>query len=460
MVYETLTDAIRHPKARVFRRAYVRRRLATTGLFEDEWQEITKDVMSWGSIRSTADETQYGRLTLEGMNLKMTNNEGRYNPQDDPSSLWFGYANIQRSLLKIEAGFIGSTQGSTAFWMNPEFPGRATWDDPSSFWDIETWDSENTVFVGIIAGEMAVSDDNTVTLNAKPLTQIFKDFPARNLVGWNSSLTASGFMQMLRDQTDGSGSFIFRPFFGDTTTNWEISATSNVYSSLVTGTASDVIDKTAWDIVEKMAVAEDRIAFISPTGVFKFISKTATSAIAFHFHGNGSFDTEYGHTIKKIQKFGKNFNNYYSAVQVKFREDDTATSYVSLDSAMVVSGSNNVWNLGARTFSLDNKWIPNTTVAQTIANTIYSALSTLQDRLEFTTSFVPHLTLLDRVAVSYDSTTRARAEELWDANDWDTELEWDSSRGNAIILDAAEFKFLSMEINLDSLENRFVGRRI
>jgi hypothetical protein len=40
----SIEKEIRNPRGRIFRRLYIKRRLATTGLFETNWMEITDDV--------------------------------------------------------------------------------------------------------------------------------------------------------------------------------------------------------------------------------------------------------------------------------------------------------------------------------------------------------------------------------------------------------------------------------
>jgi hypothetical protein len=391
------------------------------------------------------------------MRLVINNDSGRYNPSDDQNSLWYGYLTQQRSLIKIHAGFVHATLGSDLIWDRTEYPQGAVWDQSS--WEQDQWDQQGAVFTGIISGEVILNDANEVTIQAKPLTQLFKDYPARAITGYSASLTASGFMELLRDQTDVSGTYVFRPFLGDTTTNWSIQGTSNVYPDLSTATAKDIRDKTVWDVVEKLAEAENFSAYINQQGKFFFGPKDPPTDVTYQFHGVGSFDTTYGHTIKSIQRYGKDTSRYYSGVQIRYREEDTSTSYVVEESALEVLPNNTAWSWGYRLFQIDNYWM-STATAQAVASELKEELSALKDVLEFTTTFIPHLNLLDRVSVHYDSTTRPVAESLWDANDWDTELTWDASEGNAIILQGQEFKFVSIDINLDAFECKYVARAI
>jgi hypothetical protein len=466
----TIKTFIKAPIARVFRRASVKRRDAATGLFESEWQDISSDVKSYGRIVSQIDTARRNKFTFGNAKLTLSNETGLYSPHDVPSSLWYGYLNQQRSLVKLEAGFQQITQDANGVYSIGEFPSISLWD--AANWDADSsiWDGSipSTVFTGLISGDIPLSDKNEVVLNLKPLTSIFQDYPARNLTGWTSTgMTASNFVTMLRDQTDGAGSFVFRPFLGDTTSNWDISTTSNVFANLNTSTAADVVDKNAWEIVEKLAEAENFVPYITRAGVFKFVSRSAIAAtVAFEFHGSGSFSGEYGQTIKKVDSYGFKISNYYSRVQIKWNAASTSTSYEVVESTLTVSGVSNPWVLGARTLALENLYIQTSTVANTLAQAIYNDVSALKKEIQFTTTFVPHLDLFDRFSIHYDPAA-VQSGSLWDGNTWPadatnatTDLILDSGEGDALVLEGEEFKFLSFEIDLDNFENRFLAREV
>ena len=464
----SIEQEIKKGHSKVFRRAYLKRRSTSTGQFETDWQEITKDVKQWGTYKVELDSNHPNRFKFSNATLVMANDEGLYNPEDDETSLWFGYLSQQRTLVKIEAGFISQTLAASGIWDNDEFPNESMWDQDD--WDDEDsiWDDSSELFTGIISGDISLSNKNEVAFTIKPLTQVFIDYAARNLTGWTSTgLTASQFVTMLRDQTDGSGSYVFRPFFQNTTTGWDISATANVYGNLNTSTAKSVIDSNVWAVVEKLAEAEQFVPYVNRDGTFRFVPRTAnTSTVAFEFHGSASFDTTYGHTIKSIERFGKKITKYYSRVSVKWQDSDTSASYEVKQSALAVGGTNNPWAYGERSLDVENFFIPNATVAQSIATQIFNEYSALKNEIAFTTSFVPHLEILDRVSISYDSPPSS-TQTLWDQNNWaddatstSDDLMFELSTGDAIRLDGEEFKFLSIAVNLDKLETKFEAREI
>lgn len=465
-----INSLIKAPASQVFRRALVKRRESGTGLFESSWQNISKDVKSYGKITTQLDAARRYKFTFGNAKLVMENSEGLYNPHTDLGSLWYGYLNQQRTLVKIEAGYQFSQKNDNGIWVNSEFPSDALWDEnawdaPDSLWDATL---SSTMFTGVISGDIVFSDSNEVTFNVKPLNSVFQEFPARNLTGWTSTgMTASQFITMIRDQTDGSGSFIFKPFFGNTNTYWDISTTSIVFSNLNTSGAEDVIDKNVWEVIEKLAEAENYIPYVTRTGTFKFVSRdTVATSTVFEFHGAGSFNRTYGHTIKKVNSYGFRATKYYSRVQIKYNSENTTTSYVVVESTLTVSASSNPWVLGAKTLAIENLYIPNTATAQTLATTIFNDVSALKNEVEFETSFVPHLDLFDRISVHYDPNAFTN-NNLWDQKNWaadDTstseDLIFDKANYDSLLLDGQEFKFLSFETDIDNFSNKFIAREV
>lgn len=465
----TINDLIKAGKSEVFRKAFIKRRDVVTAQYESGWVDISSDVKSFGKITKQMDYARRNKFTLGTLKLTVSNEDGLYNSHSSESSRWYGYLNQQRTLFKVQAGFLKHSKNSYGVWRNTIYPGEALWD--VSEWDADDalWDSEAVCFVGILSGDIPLSDQNQVSFNIKPLTSIFEDFPARNLTGWTSTgMTASQFVQMVRDQTDGSGNFIFRSFFGNTTTYWDISTTSQVYSSLNTSTAQGVYDKSVWEIMEKLAEAENFVPYVSNNGSFKFISRNqSATSLAFEFHGAGSFSQDYGHTIKTVSSYGPKLTKYYSRVELKYKDEDTTTSFEVVQGSYSLSPASSAWVLGQRTMKIENLFIQTSTVASPLATSIFNDVSSLRNEIEFTTSFIPHLDIMDRFSITYDPAETLR-NSLWDQGNWGddtsttqgTDLIWDKSNGDAIILEGDEFRFLSIEMDLDNLSCKFIARSV
>src|SRR3990167_722353 len=441
----TLLSLIKSPNARAFRRLYMRRRLASTGLYETSWQELTKYVQKWGKIKRAVDFVRQSKFTFNEVLLQMTNDRGYFIPEDNDASFWNGYANQQRTLVRIDTGLTHQTQSSAGVWTNTDYP------------------TSSTHYIGVLQGDVLVSDSNVVTLPIKPLNQVFRDFPCRNITGWTTTgMTATQFFTMIWNQTDGAGVAIFRPFFQDTLTYWQVTTTTQNYTQLNTFGADNVHDKSVWDVMERLAEAEDFILTIKQDGSLLFKNRDPnTTASQFNFFGRQFFDYTYGHTIKKINSYGKRWSNFYSRVEVKWFDSASITSNRVTQTSLLINGTNTAWNLGTRTYKTENFWITTSTVADTIANNIYQNVNSMKDEIEFTTSHVPGMELLDRVAISYDSGPEA-VQSRWDTSDWadntnTTDLIWDPSASDAIYMDAKNFKLLQIEIDLDKLECKFSG---
>lgn len=461
-------DQAAKPRSNVVRRVFIKRRQLSDGKFESEWQEITKDVKKFGKIRKTIDAYRPYKFTFNNVQLELSNTEGKYSPHDYESSLWYGYLNQQRTLVKIECAFFEVDDTTKEYKIVNEYPKSSLWDD--DFWDNDPaqWDGQTAeVFTGVISGDIQLNDQATVRMNVKPVISIFEDYPAVNLTGFTSTgITASDYATILRDQQDSLGEYVFRPFLGDTTTNWDISTTSNVYADLNTSTSSFTIDETAWSVLEKLSEAENFLSYVTGDGVFKFVSRDAiTTSTAYEFHGAGSFSTIFGNTLMKIKGYGFKQSKYYSRVSIKFISEETTTSYATVESQFLVAPNSNPWILGDRTLSIENYFFGNTASAETAANTIFNEVSALKREISFDTSLVLGLDIFDRFRIYYDP-TEFSPNSLWDRKSWaDTvagsdDLVWDKTEGQQVILNGQEFKFLSYEIDLDNLKNSFIAREL
>jgi len=453
----SIEEMIKRPKSKVLRRAYIKRMLSATGLYETDWFEITEDVKKWGKLKAKTDETLINRFRFGSNVLKMSNDKGRYNPENDQASLWYDYVNQQRTLVKLNVAFLDESITS-GIWRQVEWPGEAIW-DLDTFDEVQ-WDEVGVNYIGIVSGDIFQSSKNEVALNIKPLVSVFQDLPASNLSVWTSTgYTAQEFIESLRDLTSG-GSYVFRPFFGNTTENWVIGTTTVRYANLNTSSSNLIDGKSIWEVVEDLGTAENFVPIIKNNGVFFFGPKdAATTTSQFDFHGLGSHSGKYGHTIKDITRYGTRISKYYSRVRLKWGEVDTTTSYEIRTSDYTISSTNNPWLYGHKTLSLDNQFIGSSAVAQTVTSNIWSEVSSVKKELDLKTSLCPQLKLLDRISVTYDSTPFS-GEDLWDSNDWDTQLVWSTAGASSLRFEAENFKIIEREIDLDKLECKYILREI
>jgi len=303
------------------------------------------------------------------------------------------------------------------------------------------------------------------------MTQIFRDYPATD-VTFNTpgGISSGAWFTTLRNHTDGSANLVFRPFIGDgTTTDWTIASGGNLYANLSSNSSIDLQPLDAWQVIESLAEAENSFAYVNNKGKFVWQRKTTTSSVQYEFHGLGSNDRTYGQTIKEITRYGKRLSSFYSRVAVKYVDLDTNSSFVNTALPFAISGTNTAWNLGHRTYDIQNFWIANSAAAANVAGQVFTEISSQKEEIEFRTTFIPHLNLMDRISVTYDATDFVSGRSLWDQNDWagstasdDTpfDLIWDAGRGDAIILQSTNFKILSIDIDLDAFETTFIARQL
>lgn len=462
---DSLNGQIALGKSKIYRKCFIKRRAPITGLYEEEWVEITSSVIKWGNITKEVDASKVNSFKFGSVTMTFSNRDGKFNPNDDENSLWYGYGDQQRTLVQIWAGFIVEQKGADGIWNRAELPADSIYDEAS--FDIQRWDdSGGLLFNGFMSGDIFLTGTDQVSIPVQPLVEVFRQFAAANLIGLNPSLTASGFITLLRDQQDSFGQYVFRPFFGDTTSSWIINTTTAIYANLDSAGSNDVVNSTVWDIVEQLASSENFVPFAGNLGTFNFVARDYNNSTSvYSFFGVGGFSSQYGSTIKSIKKFGRVFSKYYSRVSIQFRQEDTVTSYSIKESTFRVGAASAAWALGERTLEIQNLWIPTTTVADILAADLFNEYSALKTEVEFTTSLIPQLDLMQRIDITYDPSSFS-PQSIWDLYNWaddtnvpvSTDLLWDNSGGDAIKMNGREFKLISININLDNGECKFIGR--
>lgn len=469
--YSTLTSSIEalcgSNSSRVFRRAYIKRKQLSDGLFESSWQEITDSVVRWGSIISEADIDRYGSLNISGTNIIVDNSDGKFNVNTSDASLWYGYADQQRTLVKIECGYYLQYRGTDLIWRNTVYP------------------SDPTVFVGVMAGNIRFSESNEVTIPLEPLTRIFKDtvFSLDTSIPFPYPIveTASDFIPLdsyvttyLRDGIK-DGVYIYRPFFNNTTSHWDIGATPTIsgylplkYEDRTTDISDDL---SVWDYLQNACQIYNKIAYIDRTGKFVLKDKTPLSTTAFHFAGGPLAMLSDGeNVIKRIHSYGVDFDNYYSRLMVTIYNGSAIVPgwiRYQTETTFDINSSNTSWNYGSKLLEIQHLVGNTSTVASItaqivtdIVSEIYDYVSVPKRQIEFTSTLVPHLTLFDRVNITYDSSTVEGLQSLWDINNWDTELMWAGADAQSISLNSVAHSVVSIEIDLDNLETKFICREI
>jgi len=456
MVTQSLNEQTKNPRSKVFRKFYVKRRDSTTGLHESTWQELTKHVIRWGTIESKIDTHRINQYNYSNFIMEFDNMEGTFNENTNQSSFWFGYASLQRSLIKIEAGFVHQDKGADGIWVNTEYP------------------TNSQVFQGIISGNIDYSNEIRVAIPMAPMLEVFRQFPADRMTYTLALTDASGFFVDIRDFQDSAGTFVFRSFFGNTTTNWDISsipALGPFYENLANSvaTSNNIQAASLWDIMSKIAQTNNNVIFIDTDGKFVIRDRStlvASQSTTFSFLGLGQWDNTYGRTLKKIDFYGDKITKFYPRVSVHHDDGENKTSYEIKRDTFNVTATSDIWLFGERTLDVQNTFVETSAQAINIGSALADEFGSLKKEIDFTTSFVPHLSINNKVEISYDAGT-FNINNLWDQNNWADsagagdmvgDLIWDPDTSSPFTLLAAEFRLIRVAINLDNFECKFTGR--
>ena len=420
----SLVTEIKKPSSHVFRRAYIRRRQSTDGLFEPSWLDITSYVKKFGSIDTAVDDVKLNRFKHSGITLKVSNNEGAFNREDNINSLWNGYLTRYGTLIKVEAGY--------------------TADDGTEY----PTDSSQGIFV--LNDEIPLSGlKNDLSLRGKSMITIFDDVRARDVAGLNGSFTASEIVTKFRDHTDGSGISIFQQYISAGA--WLIQGTTQIYD-MVTSTSLD--EKSVWKMMELLAESEGYVVSITRTGGVEFRNRDPrTTLSSFDFTGLGFKDVN----IKSFDEYSEALDKTFNFFRVKHGTEDTTTSYADFGTLTSVNATNPSWKYGQRVYEFTNTFLNSTTADATALN-LYTLFHAPLNEVRMKTKFIPHMEILDRVALYHRSYSLVNT-ILWNQFNWN-ESDWGSTLGENFDFDGDNYKILKRKINLDKFECSYTMREI
>ena len=412
---DTLRES-RRADPRIFRKLWIRRRLTATGQFEANWQNVTRYVEDWGSLQQQLDDSRLFSIRHSGINLRVRNDEGRFNHHSNLSSMWFGYMTRVRSLAKVEAGYTDDggillpadpTQG--VFIMNDEIPNSAV--------------------------------EDSVVLNCSSLQAVFDGIKAREIPGMNATMSAGTFFTNVKNHTDGAGVSIFQQYISSGA--WTIATGSS--NNYIFPTDSALLDKSVWDVMEKLAEAENRVMLINRTGGLEFAARTArTTASQWDFYGQGYREPN----IVQLSEMKEAVHKIYASFQLKWLAADTSTSYVRAGTTTAVNSSNTAWQVGNRSYDFENLFVANTASAQAIVDALQTEFSPAKMEYRLGAIMAPELELLDRTSVSYKSYSLENS-PLWDVAYWDN-FNW-ASDGENFNLNSVSAVVISKSLNLNTM---------
>lgn len=398
----------------VYRRAWVKRRSAVTGQFEANWQNVTQYVEKWGSLTHAIDDARPFKVRHNGATLVVRNDEGKFNHHSNLSSMWYGYMVRDRSLVKIEAGYIDDAGNEVPY--------------------------EPIQGIFVMDDELANSaEKDSVALKCSSLQSIFDSIKAAELPGMDVTMTASELFTKIKNHTDGSGVAIFQQFISAGA--WTIPTTTNYYWF---NTDSALQQDSTWTVMEKVAEAENMVVLVNRTGGIELTTRAArTTTSVFAFQGQG-FRKQ---NVIKLTEQKDAIHKTFATFRLKWVDSMSDSAYVSAGTTTVVSPTNVPWQTGNNIYSFENYYVANTATAQLIVNALQADFSVLKKEYEIDATFVPELELLDPVTLGYHSYDLSNS-PLWDTVYWD-DFNW-ASDGENFNLDAVPLTVISKRLDLDN----------
>lgn len=413
-----LQTLVGRPVMSTFRRAEIKRRSASTGLFESSWTDISEFVKSWGSFESSVDDVRLNKFTQSGLTLVVRNDGGDFNIETDGNSLWNGYLTRYRTLVRIQAGYLNEDGDETP--------------------------TETTQGIYILSEEVPISaETNDAVLNCRSLVSIFDEVRAVEVAGLGTAQSASDIIARIRDHTDGSSRFVFREFI--TSTSWTIQTTTAQYNLATTGSLANF---TCWDLMTTLAESEGNVVLVNRTGGVEFRTRDERSSTsAFDLYGLGFPEMN----IIRVAETKEALNRYFNFFRLKYLTPDTSASFVTAGTTTTVDASSTAWKYGNRVYQFEAvDLFPDTAAAQSVVDGLLSdAGSGPVKEATLMCKFLPSVEVLDRVSGNYHSFSM-NGTTLWDFFDWDTGY-WDAETGENINWTDKAFKVISKVTDLDQM---------
>lgn len=435
---DSLPSIIRRPIHYPFRRLEIKRRSSTTGLYENDWLDITDYVVKWGNIQLSIDDLRINQYVFSGLNVTVKNDYGEFNPEYDGQSLFYGYLTRYRTLVRLSAGY---TNGS-----GTQFP----------------TDARQGLFVMDANIDISPSQKE-VRLICKSIISPFQDTNAEDIDGIVSPITASQIIEKIRDATDGSGHYLFQYFVSASA--WYIQPTTTPIVNFDTTSALEGI--SVWELMQQLAEAENFIVTPTRYGGLEFRDRRPNSVdSSWSFYGQGNKDPD----IISIKQYKEATEKLYTGIRFKWQAPETESSYITVGTVTTVDIRSNEWKYGQRIYEYENSFYSNEVNALESANKIIGEFGSLRNEMTVDVLFNPVIELGDRVEVSYhEYKTPVDANYLWDARDWASDtitsdgnniLFWAPETTSAIDMYGKGFKVLSKSTNLDNYVTTLILREV
>jgi hypothetical protein len=419
---------IKRPNNSMFRRIYLKRR-TTAGEYEGIWQEVDPALIkSFGSVSFSVDEVIPNFFKIGNLNFSVYNGLGQFSDETDDNSFWYGYLGLARTLVRVDAGYVDHETGN-------EYP------------------TNSTLYIGLFGDDFTYQENNIVSFPTRHISAIFDEFPADRIPGLGTTQTASEIVFRIRDYIDSNSISVFQKYIP--LADWNIISTTAYYNMATTTTLQN---KSCWKLLQDLAAAEQYVTYIDKSGQFYFVPQTDVNATAFRFSGINDEDRSYGHNIIGEMQINTNTRKIYNRVNVKFKPEDTITSYYIKQDTWSWGDSSSSFIYGVKEYKYDNEFL-STAGAITVAENIYDEFKWPKKNYSFKAKFVPHLMVQDTALVTYKTQREDYSSYLWGYFKWNNAY-FGYSFGYNLQVDSITARIVSLSHNIDNFTSNVTLREI
>lgn len=421
MTYESV---IKRHKLTPYRKLYMLRRTDTA--YESTWVDVTKYVVSFGSVSWTTDNVRPNKFEQSGMTIIVRNDNKQFQDETLAESVWSGALTPYKTLFRVDCGYY-DTDGSVV-------------------------PADQSVFFGILVDDIQYNQTEA-TLIINPISWAMQEVPASK-IQVPATVTASNLIAAIRDVRDitATGNYLLRPYL--TATSWDIATTTAVYTDFV---ATGLDNYDCWSLMELLAETEGNVIYFGSDGMFHFKPRAANSAVSWIFNGIGITDSTYGVNVVDIDNVANGYDKVFQRVRIQHKEASTSTSFYTLEPTFSVGDRVSPWKYGVRTYEFENLWLNTATVAS-LATTIQSNFYEPKKEVSIKTKMITTLDILDRVKINYIGSPSRTPAAYWGRSYWGRAY-WTGAKGGITLRDFSGF-ITSLEHNLDEFYSTFIVREV
>lgn len=397
-----LIDLIKRSNQNPIRRCYIKR-VEKSGDYEDDWTRIDKingldRCEKWGMVSIELDEGEgeIGGFNISGISMSFSNDDGMFNSETDPRSLWANYLNRKNTKLKIDCGYLDE---------NDEEVGLAT------------------VFEGII-DRVKISDSQKASITVLSYQSIFNQYDISDL-SMTGNKTISQIVTLIHNQEK------ITKFLPYTTPAPEVDATVD----------TGQLDGSYWDVLKRLALISNSVPYIDAT-TFEFKSRVISDSVVYRFSYQGAPDSL---DITKISAYD---DEGADKVRLRWKVDDSTVESMSTDVYLLRKYLGKPQSIALPEVTTDGE-------KQDIVDALLTYWEQPRPWVEFNTrQLINTLTPLDKINLDVKGYVKQTTYPKW--NDgvtfWDDGSKWVEVFGSIIIGRSKNYKVLKVEKDIDSWE--------